>query len=452
MDHYSAKELDIEMEQAVRYLDETPFYGKKNEIGTVRIYLDRLGHPEKGMKIIHIAGTNGKGSTASKIASCLQEAGLRTGLFISPHLSDIRERMSVDGEMISKEEFLSLYRTVRSECERAAKEGIPGLLYFEFLFLMAMLWFAGQRPDYVVLETGLGGRLDATNCLDDKVLTIITRIGLDHTQILGETLDAIAREKAGILRKGCPAVFLTEPEEAYASIKRAAQETGAPVTEVSRDMWEVHSADENGIDFSLHTLYDKTLRILIPDRALYQCENAALAAVGFEILMHGKGYDCGEIIRAGIAKSFWPCRMEEILPHVFIDGAHNPDGVRAFLESVGQIAAKERESGDRKRILLFSCVRDKDYGRELSMISDSGLFSEIAAVPMSGARALSADELRQILRRYFADSRIHTAASVRDAVNRFIFNRDKETDIFAVGSLYLAGALRELILKRQQDG
>ena len=430
------------MQNAVDYISATPLHARKNGLDTIRAYLERTGHPGRGLKVIHIAGTNGKGSVASRIAAVLREAGFKTGLFISPHLCDIRERMSVNGEMISEEEFLNVFRTVRKECESAVKEGLPHLLYFEFLFLMAMLWFEEKQPDYLVLETGLGGRLDATNAIDDKVMTVITRIGLDHTFYLGDTLEKIAAEKAGILRKGCPAVFLTEPVEAYRTIRKAAEETGAPVFEVSRDMWEVERADENGIDFLLRSRYDNTLRVHIPDRALYQCENSALAAAACGLLFEREGIRGDAFIKEGIGKCFWPGRMQEIKPGVFIDGAHNPDGIRAFLESVAQIAAKDRAC---RRILLFSCVKDKDYSRELGMIGRSGLFTDIVSVPMSGSRALSAQELRSSVSEHACGVRTHEAASVRDAVNRFILCKDNNTEVFAAGSLYFAGELIGLL-------
>ena len=440
------KEIAINMREAENYLDSTPRFTKKTSLDNIRKYLDRFGNPQEGLKIVHVAGTNGKGSVCAQIASCLREAGFRTGLFISPHLSVIRERISIDGEMIPEEEFLALFSRVKQECLRAVDDGLPHLLYFEMLFMMAMLWFGSKKPDYLVLETGLGGRLDATNAIEDKAVTVITRIGLDHTFYLGDTVAKIAGEKAGILRKGCPAVFLSEPEEACEVIRSRALETGAPIFELSPQMWKVNSADENGIDFSLDNRYDKNLRITIRDRALYQCENAALAVTACGILLREAGkYDPG-IIRRGIEKTFWPGRMEEILPRVFIDGAHNPDGIRAFLESVKMITAAERLKLPVGRVfLLFSCVSDKDYNEELGMIGRSGLFTDIAAVPMGGSRALDAATLRACVGENSRGVAIHEVASVEDAVESFILRRDKEDLVFAAGSLYLIGEMRDLI-------
>ena len=436
----------ISMREAEDYLDSTPRFTNKSSLENIRKYLARFGNPERGLRIVHVAGTNGKGSVCAQIASCLREAGFSTGLFISPHLSVIRERISIDGEMIPEEEFLALFSRVKQECLRAAEEGLPHLLYFEMLFMMAMLWFSEKKPDYVVLETGLGGRLDATNAVEEKEAAVITRIGLDHTALLGNTEAEIAGEKAGILRKNCPAVFLTEPREAYEVILEKAEEVCAPVFEVSPDMWKVERADDNGIDFSLDSRYDKNLRISLKGNALYQCENAALSATACGILLKKEGRYDPAILKRGIERCFWPGRMEEFLPGVFIDGAHNPDGIRAFLESAGQICSRKENCGDGGRtFLLFSCVSDKDYSKELEMICRSGIFSDIVAVPMAGKRALDAVTLRQYIGRYSSDMRIHDAESVRDAVERFITGRDTKDRVFAAGSLYLAGEMRSLI-------
>lgn len=439
-------ELAVRMREAEEYLNSTPVFAKKSSLENIREYLGRFGHPERGMKIVHVAGTNGKGSVCAQIAACLREAGFSTGLFISPHLEVIRERMSIDGEMICEEEFLALFGRVKEECLDAGEEGLPHLLYFEMLFMMAILWFSEKKPDYIVMETGLGGRLDATNALEYKEVTVITRIGLDHTALLGDTRALIAAEKAGILRRNCPAVFLTEPEDAYKVIRNKALETGAPIFEVSPDMWKVNRADDNGIDFSLDSRYDKNLRINLKGNALYQCENAALSATACGILLKKEGRYDPAILKRGIERCFWPGRMEEILPGVFIDGAHNPDGIRAFLESARQICSRKENCGEGGRtFLLFSCVSDKDYSKELEMICRSGIFSDIVAVPMAGKRALDAETLRQYIGRYFSEMRIHDAESVRDAVERFITGRDTKDRVFAAGSLYLAGEMRSLI-------
>ena len=444
------------MEEAVAYLNDTPRFAQKSTLEDIRKYLERLGNPHKGMKIVHVAGTNGKGSVCAYIASILQKAGYHVGLFTSPHLIDIRERMTVDGEMITEAEFLEAFDRVKEEWQSAAGDGLPHPLYFEYLFFMAMLWFGEKKPDYLVLETGLGGRLDATNAVPDKEISVITRIGLDHQTYLGDTIAQIAGEKAGILRKDTPAVFLCDPDEAFQVIHKKAIELGAKPVIVDDSMWEVHSADENGIDFSIYNRYDKTLRVQLLLHALYQCENAVLAVTACRILLRGAGIgpspQMDEILEKGLAGMVWPGRMEEILPSVYIDGAHNPDGMRAFLESAGQIIKSSSKNRRTRRFLLFSCVRDKMYREELRMIRQSGLFTDIAAVPMEGARALRAQELIAEIGENAHGIRVHQMDSVEDAVNRLILHKEDDMEVFAAGSLYLIGEIRDLILKHTAQG
>ena len=403
----NTKDIQNRMREAVEYLDSTPLFASKSPPENIKKYLEAFGHPERGMKIIHVAGTNGKGSVCSQIASALSEAGFHVGLFISPHLTVIRERMSIDGEMISEEEFLDAFARVKEECLRQEREGGQHLLYFEMLFLMAMLWFS---------------------------------------YYLGDTIGLIAGEKAGILRKGCPAVYLTEPEEAYQVIRQKALQVGAPVFEVSPQMWKVNRADDNGIDFSVDNRYDKTLRITFKGKALFQCENAALAATACGIVLREAGKYDPEVLVRGIERFAIPGRMEQILPGVWIDGAHNPDGIRAFLESAAGIVrahAGQQEGG--RRFLLFSCVKDKNYSQELHMISRAGIFTDIAAVPMEGKRALDAQTLRRFVSENASGIRVHDASSVEDAVKKYIFGKKEKDLVFAAGSLYLIGEMRGLI-------
>lgn len=281
---------------------------------------------------------------------------------------------------------------------------------------------------------------------------MITRIGLDHTFYLGDTIAQIAGEKAGILRKDTPAVFLRDPEEAFQTIYRRAEEIGARPEIVDASMWKVHSAYENGIDFSIYNRYDKTLRVRLPIHALYQCENAALAVTSCRILLGDTGSHAApqidQILEKGLSDMVWPGRMEQILPSVYIDGAHNPDGMRAFLQSAAQIKEQDNRKGRKmRRFLLFSCVKDKMYREELRMIRESGLFTDIAVVPMKGTRALSGQELLAEVGENAGGIRVHQMESVEDAVERLILHREDDMEVFAAGSLYLIGEIRGLIHK-----
>ena len=431
-------------EEAVSYIESIPKFTTKNTLEVTRAYLRILGSPEEGLRVIHVAGTNGKGSVSAYLSKILQKAGYTTGLFISPHLVDIRERMSIGGEMVSKEEFFDLFGRILSVCGR---EGLPHPAYFEFLYLMAMVWFSEKKPDFLVLETGLGGRLDATNAGEKKDLTVITRIGIDHTQYLGTTLSEIAFEKAGILRSGVPLICLEEPSPAFSVIRERARETGSPLYSVGPSDWSESKVVAKGIDFSFCGLYHGrgndnedtmgSLRALLPTHGLYQMENASLASAAALVLGIAPSY-----IEEGLAETFWPGRMEEISPGVFLDGGHNADGIRAFLASAGALAP----GPGGRRILLFSVVADKDYGEMLRKIFSSGVFDVIRAVPMPGARALKREVLEETvkdLKQEFpaACARVEKG-SVREAFEGILKEKNEEDLLFVSGSLYLIGMLK----------
>lgn len=430
-------------EEALDYIESIPKFTSKNTLEVTRAYLRLLGSPEKGLSVIHVAGTNGKGSVCAYLSRILREAGRRTGLFISPHLTDIRERMSIDGDYIGKDQFLELYELVR---HTAGREGLPHPAYFEFLYLMAMVWFGRTRPEYVILETGLGGRLDATNAGEEKILSVITRIGIDHTQYLGNTHEEIAFEKAGILREGVPALCLKEPGEALSVIRDRALSLGAPLTVVGPGDWKGSKVVAEGIDFSFHHRYHgkgtnnadilPTVHALLPTHGLYQVENASLASAAAQLL----GIPA-EQIEKGLQDTFWPGRMEMVRPGIYLDGGHNPDGIRAFLSSA---LALQTGPGGRK-LLLFSVVADKDYRQMLRMILSEGIFSEIRAVPMPGKRALDADGLRRALKSLEGDvpgaEALVDPGPVEDAFDRIVRIKRDEDLLFVSGSLYLVGML-----------
>ncbi len=462
--------MSITYGEAVSYIENIPKFTTKNTPQTTRAWLDMLGAPDSRMRIIHIAGTNGKGSVCAYLASILEEAGYTTGVFSSPHLVTTRERMSVGGEMISEAEFLDVFEDVRNMADSC---DLPHPSYFEFLFLMYMHWIdlrAGQReggPDYVILETGLGGRLDSTNIVSNKVLTIITRIGLDHMEYLGETIPEIAAEKAGILREKVPTVCLKEPEQAYLAIREKAENIGSEITAVGPDSYRARTlsssaAAEIQIDIKRCIGYDEdtdeTLHAALKSAALYQAENAALAVYGIDYLkQQGCNVSDSDIIR-GLYKAFWPGRMEECMPGIYLDGAHNADGIDAFIRSASGIIEQRRNSeaalkdGKMKNRLLFSAVGDKQYEMITRKLAGSGLFDEIAVAPMKTYRTLSEEVLRSSMENavteMYADGgdppEIRCFPSISDAFGYECEHRGCDL-LFIAGSLYLVGEVKELI-------
>ena len=513
--------------EAVKYLEELPRFTRKHGLEQTRAFMDRLGAPdermaEQGTLVAHVAGTNGKGSVCQYLSEMFLAAGAHVALFTSPHLVDTRERIRFDREEIPEEAFCRLLDDVREK----AGSGEDGPTYFETLFLIAELWFAEQRPDVVILETGLGGRLDATNVVRHKDVCVITRIGLDHMQYLGNTVAAIAGEKSGILRPGVPAVVLSEPEEARKVFEARARLLPCPLFVVKPEDFSVRPADGRSIDFSLRYRYDckdfpgedaaggisaaglcsgtaengaagdstrpgsapwltvgpsheaaaGAAELQIDARlktpALYQGENASLALVAAGLFRGGRGacrngsqvssseqamaggsslpavseperHDVlsERVMARGISEAFWEGRMEEILPGVFLDGGHNPDGIGAFLQSA---AAVPLPAGGR-RLLLFSAVSDKQVGVMAKEILDSGLFAQVVAVPMQNERGLSAERLGQFFRDAQGAGRsVVVPESVPDGFRTLLAEKRPEDLVLAAGSLYLVGMIKEL--------
>ena len=234
-----------------------------------RRVLRNCGNPEKDLKIIHVAGTNGKGSTCAYIAQILQSNGYKTGLFTSPHLVDIRERIKINGQMISKSDFEEAYNAVEN-CRTQE------LAYFDYMLVMAMYYFKKQVVDYVVMETGLGGRLDATNAIENPVISVITTISLEHASILGDTVEKIAAEKAGIIKQGTPVVLSGVVKEAARVIKSRAEEMGSDCCVVDENTFELVQNTYGYIDFLIHNEYYKNDCFRLATNALYQMENASI--------------------------------------------------------------------------------------------------------------------------------------------------------------------------------
>ena len=441
------RQLITTFEQAVQYVYDTPKFTSKNSLEDTKEFLHKLGDPDKQMKIIHVAGTNGKGSVCAYMRSILEEAGKKVAVFTSPHLVDVRERFVIDGEMISKEEFFEAFLTVyelldwtaleATESERpaeSAKAYHP--TFFEFVFFIAMLVFAKHKPDYCILETGLGGRLDATNSVSKKELAVITHISLDHVEYLGDTVGKIAGEKAGIMQAGAPVVYWDTCEESSAVFGEQAANLGISAYSVSKNDYSFSNFKRKAIDFSVRTRYYNYISLTLRTIATYQMENATLAVRAIEELDKGETITA-EQIRDGIRKCFWAGRMEEVFPEVYVDGAHNEDGVRAFLEAV---ASDGHEGG---RSLLFSVVKDKDYARMVEEFATSGLFDRIVLAHMQTGRGVDTEVLEELFANY-PECAFEGYENVAFAFEKMIREQGDGERIYVAGSLYLVGEIKEL--------
>lgn len=444
----------ISVTECEDFLNQVPSFTDKHTIEDTRAYLDFLGNPDENMKIIHVAGTNGKGSVCSYISSILMKAGYSVGMFTSPHLVKITERFQIDGKQISDGVFVEVFiemlrRTVEYNSDKGNTDSFYFPTYFEYLFFMAMLLYDVYPVDYLVLETGLGGRLDATNAVKKPLVSVITEIGYDHMQYLGETIEEIAFEKAGIIKSGVPIVFFDKRDESTAVIKKRTLELDSRAVVVeSRNIQDTRRIeDEAGnkyIAFSLNSLYDKYVDLQLSTEALYQSENAALAVETVGIL-RGLGADISELdIREGLLSAKWEGRMEEVRPGIYVDGAHNIDGIMAFLESIKNMNCSGR------KLMLFGIVSDKQYNEIVRSILEAREFEQIYVAVLETSRSLSVSDLKGA----FEDAKdelgiigvpVKYYSNVRDAITDIITNRKSGDMVFAAGSLYLAGQIKGML-------
>lgn len=434
----------VTYEEACEYILDIPKFAGKHTLADTKEMLGRLTGSRIESKIIHVAGTNGKGSVCAYLQSILRTAGFHVGMFISPHLETMRERILYDGEMIPQESFVKAFDLVREESDRQ-KEKHPS--FFEFLFLMGMCYFKEKEPDYIILETGLGGRLDATNCIAKPKLCVITEIGFDHMQYLGNTLVEIAGEKAGIIKPGTPVVYLDKRKETSRVIEQTATMLETTAIAVKKSQIGRPVMRKKSIDFSFSNGYYRYDNLILRTTAAYQTENASVALAAARSLKEERIDD--EAIRKGLYDAFWPGRMEEILPRVFLDGAHNEDGIEAFLTSVSA-ANTEQEKAAGKRLLLFGVVADKQYDKMIGRIAASQLFSHIAVTVLASDRSASIDKLKVAWAQYkTADCSFHESA---EEAFHYIQSIQKEADtIYIAGSLYLVGQIKTLVRRTPDD-
>lgn len=346
--------------EALDFLGSLQFLGSKLGLERVRQLLAAVGNPHQKIKIVHIAGSKGKGSTSMFVDNILQAAGYKVGLFTSPHLQSIRERIRLNGEMISTGEFSDMIAEV-SAVDAKLKHGELGpATFFEVMTVSAFLYFHRAKVDIAVFEVGLGGRLDATNVCEHPEACVITPISYEHTQILGKTLDLIAREKAGIIKEGVPVISARQRRNAHEAIEEIAESKHAPITFQGRDFDYI----DQGLIYSGQLMdfrnKDSLIRhMIVPLLGEHQLQNASLACQT-AVVLRSKGYNISDdAIRLGLANTFWPGRMEFIRedPMIVIDGAHNGASAEALVHALRKHCNSERFT------FVIGMLRDKDTTR-----------------------------------------------------------------------------------------
>ncbi len=424
-------------EEARDYLFNIPRFTEKNKPGNTDLLLEELGHPERSFRVIHVAGTNGKGSVCAFLESVFRTEGMRTGLFTSPHLVRVNERFRVLGVPITDEEFLDTFQVVCEAVGRLIRKGGKHPTFFEYVFALGMCWFKEKKIDLLICETGLGGRLDATNSIRDVMAVVITSISLDHMEYLGDTIEKIAAEKAGIIRPGAPVIYCAKDPVSRDVISRRAKELGADEIPLTGEEIKVLSRGEGFIDCEMQRAGEEALKLHIPFSAMYQTENASLAAA---CALRCKVKP--ETVAKGIARTIWPGRMEEIRKDVYLDGAHNIDAVRWLSEEIERIAR------GRKVSLLIAIVTDKDHGVMVRTLCKAAHFENVITTSVGGSRKMDADVLAQ----EFSSAGQDDVLAVKDPRKAYELALQKQGDsvLLCAGSLYLVGEIRAVEERRKQ--
>ncbi len=430
-------------ETAEEYIDQIPMWArKKNSLEDIRRFLYEMGEPDESMKIFHVAGTNGKGSVCAFLQSALINAGYRVGTFTSPHLIDIKERFCINGKVVLEESFSKSCERVKKLSKSMMEKGFCHPSYFEFLFYMAMDLFHQAEVDYVILETGLGGRLDTTNVIRHPLVSVITSIGLDHTEYLGDTIEKIALEKAGIIKEGVPVVFDGNERKASEVIKSRAKELFVPFQEVDKQGYHIIDTNDKGFYAEFLDTNGKKHEFMIPSHGEYQVMNALLSFRALEAA--GLGGIKG--IKEGFSNMLWPARMEEVLPGVFLDGAHNPAGIEAFLEAALNLCQTRHKKAD----LMFSAVSDKDYSLMIKRVANTLPLSQVAVAHIDSERGLKTETLLREFHEVYG-SQVKGFSSVEEALSFLLHERDEDRLIFCVGSLYLMGEIKTVLRRNKYD-
>lgn len=434
--------MNMTYKEAEAYINSVPKFTSKNKPENTMELIRRLGHPERHMKVIHVAGTNGKGSVCAFLSSMLTEGGKRTGLFTSPHLVKINERFQINNEPVSDEIFLDAYERVMKLVEEMQKDGFYHPAYFELLFAVGMVIFEKAQVEYLILETGLGGRLDATNIVEKPVVTVITSISLDHTEILGDTIEEIAGEKAGIIKQGIPIVYDGREKRAEKVILQKAEEENAKAVPLYEEKLSIQGSTDHSVDYLFDESFYQGHVITVPYLAPYQVRNSALALLAMEEIdpQHEIGL---ETRLQAIRDTRWQGRMETVLPGVIVDGAHNEDGVHEFVRTLRQVGSS------RRIVMLFSAVVEKNYEEMVHTICDTGCIQEVVVTEIHGSRIVPAEELAAVFRK-FTSVPVTAISSIEEAFDTAM---EKKGDglLFCVGSLYLVGEVKKVIEEKKHD-
>jgi len=419
------------------------------KLDRMRALVERLDQPDRVTRFVHIAGSKGKGSVVEMLASSLTACGYAVGIFISPHLIDVRERIRIGDQMINEADFIRLIDRV----ERAAlslPKKLSAVTYFEILTAVAMCYFAEQAVDVAVIEVGLGGRLDATNIITPEVCAI-TAIQLEHTALLGETLEAIATEKAGIFKPGVAAITIEQPPEVIEAFRQRARTVGAPLAVLGEDLdysYRFESTPELGphVRVCLSTINSNYEHLAVPLRGHHQAANCGLV-LGILDRLCERGFDAPETsVARGLAATACNGRLEQVWdsPRIVIDGAHTPQSIEALMKAIGACIRYD------SMVVIFACAADKDTRamlEKLAIGADKVIFTRLE----DSLRSADPHDLQKLFAE-ISPKMTQVVEGLKDAINMAHKAIGRDDLICVTGSFYVAGGAKDLCAKARQRG
>lgn len=419
-------------EEAMQYIHGTLKFGSKLGLENIARLLDLMGNPHKKLKFVHVAGTNGKGSTTAFISQILIESGYKTGTFTSPYIQRFTERIKIDNIEIRPEDLTEIVKFVKTKVDLMLDMGFNHPTEFEIITAVALEYYYRNKCDIVVLEVGLGGRFDSTNIIDAPEVAVITTISLDHTEWLGGTIAEIAYQKAGIIKPDSDTVIYPQKPEAERIFADVCKSMNSRIHLVDLKTIKQKEFGLEGQLFDYKDYRNLETRLL----GDHQLCNAAVAIDACEVLIN-KGFKIAyNNIRAGIANTRWPGRLEVISssPLVLIDGAHNLEGGQSLN------AALEKYFADKSKIFIVGFLKDKDYHHIMELLADKAEL--IITVTPNTERAVASAELAEILKKY--SHNVKDGVTIGNALQTALDNIDENSMVCAFGSLYMIGDIREV--------
>ena len=424
--------------EALKYIEETHKFGIRLGLDNMTKLLDLLGNPQDNLNIIHMSGTNGKGSTCSFITSILKEAGYKVGLYTSPFLETFTERIRINGENIPEEDVARIISLIKEKIEQMVKEGYSYPTEFEIITTMAFYYYYEQNVDYVALEVGLGGRYDATNIIKSSQVSVIGSISLDHTNILGDNISKIAYEKGGIIKENGVAIVYNQSDEVKNVIKQICYDKNATYIETNFDDIDIKKSDIYSQVYDV-TIFDESYEnIEIKLIGEHQINNSILALTVIKYLEGNKRLKVDdESIRKGLINTKWPGRIEKISenPLFIIDGAHNEDGALSLAKAI------DKNFKYRNLTLLIGMLEDKDIDSVLDILIPK--FNKVITTTPDNPRAIDSSKLKDKILRY--TDNVVDKNDIEKALNYTLESSSDNDVIISAGSLYMIGSIRRLM-------